>query len=269
MEQRNWKGDQRRGIPFKEQMKVFIPSYGRAGKVSTINFIPEASIVVPDSQKVEYVEHYGDRVIAIPDELDGSVTRKRNAILNLVDPGEFFWMVDDDLISCQRIKSDVEVDIPQLMESHTIKMIDYDAAIGGVAVSSDPVKYSEYQPFSLTKPCYQINCLKRIPGLFYDENLTRHDDTDYFLKVVTGRHRVFRDNRYFFNFMCNCKKSDSSQKGGIQGGDADHLETLAILKKRWGKLIKEESGIVTGVKTPLRYLTSSGARCRKPDKSFK
>ena len=75
---------------------VAVPSYKRAGRVTTLAVVPDAAIWVPESQAEAYEKHYPGHVRAIPDERDGNVCRKRNAILDL-SPSEWTLILDDDI----------------------------------------------------------------------------------------------------------------------------------------------------------------------------
>lgn len=227
-------------------MRILVASYNRAGTATTMDKIPSAEIVVPESQADEYRKHYGERVVSIPDHKDGNVAKKRNAILELVDEGELFWMLDDDLLKVIRIKQGEELDPEQVLESHYHSMESYDFDFGGFSIYNDPVKYAEYQPFSLTKPSFQAVCIRRLDGLRYDEDLGRHEDTDYFLRVLHRGSRVLRDNRIFFEFECNKDKATSNQKGGIIGGDAAFQSAAEKLIARWGSAVKVDGHRVKG-----------------------
>lgn len=236
-------------------MKVLVPSYKRAGTASTMDLISCATIVVPESQQAEYEKAYPDRVIAIDDKKDGSVAKKRNAVLDLVRPGELLWMLDDDLICVDRIKSGQEFDIEQILENHANMMEDHNADFGGFSIYSDPVKYAEYAPFSLTKPSYGAVCIRNI-GVRYDEDLGRYEDADYFLKCLHAKSKVLRDNRYFFKFECNKDVQKNSKKnvqiGGIAGDETQYNNALEKLVKRWGSVIKIKDGKMNGVKVPIK-----------------
>ncbi|GAI75871.1 unnamed protein product [marine sediment metagenome] len=78
------------------QIHVAIKSYKRAGRVKTLVPFPFAWVWAPESQGDEYREHYGDRVITIPDELDGNLGRKQNAILDRA-PCPWVLLLDDDI----------------------------------------------------------------------------------------------------------------------------------------------------------------------------
>jgi hypothetical protein len=235
-------------------MRILVPSYGRAGHCSTMDLLKSAVVVVPKSQYEDYVSCYGvDRVIQIPDKDDGSVVRKRNAVLNCVDDGETFWMIDDDLIDVTALKQGVVEDIEQVLESHLETMKQLDCHYGGFNVTGDPVRYLEYQPFSMSKPSYQAVCIKKCE-LRYDEKCERGEDVDYALQVLNIYRMMWRDNRYFFKFQCNKDQANKKQTGGIEYSDKLKAESDEYLVKKWGHAIRQKdndimisSGLIKGV----------------------
>lgn len=233
-------------------MRILVPSYGRAGFASTMDLIPSANIVVPKSQEADYRKHYGDRVISIPDHLDGNVAKKRNACLSLVDNDELFWLIDDDLISVEFIKFDQLYDIEQVLFNHWCSMESFGFGFGGFSIYSDPVKYMEYQPFSLSKPSYGAVCIRKTDGLVYDEDLGRFEDADYFLMALHKGLKVLRDNRIYFKFQDNSDIAKKKQVGGIDGSELKFAEALKKLQKRWGSVIKIKDGKMNGIKSPRK-----------------
>ncbi len=231
-------------------MRVLVPSYGRAGLATTMSLVDCAEIVVPHKQAKEYEQAYPGKVLVIPDCEDGNISKKRNACLNLLKEGELAWMLDDDLLSVDWIKHGKVDDIDQILESHHYLMESCDANFGGFSLTADPVKYFEYQPFSLTKPSYQAVCVRNIPTIRYDEELTRHEDADIFLQFLKHGGKVLRDNRYFFKFQCNADVAKVKQKGGIVGNEDAHQKALDKLVERWGECIKIKNGKMNGIKTP-------------------
>ena len=79
-------------------MNVIIPSYKRAHDLKGKDYFFMAKYCVPESQIQDYIDVVGeDRVISLPDEQDGDITRKRNWILrNIPRP---LIMIDDDVSS--------------------------------------------------------------------------------------------------------------------------------------------------------------------------
>jgi len=233
-------------------MKILVPSYGRAGFASTMDLIPDAFIVVPEKQSNDYEKFYPNRVWSIDDTKDGSVPKKRNACLDLVDEDELFWMLDDDLQYVHKIKGEEVTEIIDILENHFYVMEQLNISFGGFALSHDPVKYAEYSPFSFTKPSWQCVAIRKHKNIRYDEELKRFEDADYYLQVMKEKKIVLRDNRYFFTFECNKDVSIKSQVGGIEGDDVFHAESLNVLINRWGDLIKMKDGKMNGVKQPFK-----------------
>ena len=54
---------------------VAIKSYKRADVMTTHEIVPFAHVWIPESQEAEYKAVH-DKIITIPDELDGNVSRK-------------------------------------------------------------------------------------------------------------------------------------------------------------------------------------------------
>lgn len=235
-------------------MRILVASYGRAGHASTMDLVPSAQIVVPESQGDDYRHYYGDRVITIPDELDGNVAKKRNACIDMCEEGELFWLLDDDLIEVQWIKHGAVSDIESVLFNHWALMSSYESdkvfGFGGFSVYNDPVKYAEYAPFSLNKPSYGAVCIRATEGLRYDIDLGRFEDSDYYLWCLHRGMRVLRDNRYYFDFQDNSGKKSTDQVGGIAGNEAQFDKALQKLIKRWGHLVKMKDGKMNGVKPP-------------------
>src|ERR1051325_10877461 len=81
-------------------MKIFIPSFNRARAVFALDVFPTASVVVPASQEAEYRKcNPNATIVPIPDDQDGNLARKRNAIaaLGSKEPDGAFVVVDDDI----------------------------------------------------------------------------------------------------------------------------------------------------------------------------
>ena len=76
--------------------KVYIPSKGRAGKVTTDKLFHESTIVCPDAEVKDY-KKYHDNVIGVDDKIKG-ITKTRNWILNNIKD-EWHVQVDDDALS--------------------------------------------------------------------------------------------------------------------------------------------------------------------------
>lgn len=65
----------------------------------------EAVVAVPAAQASKYREHYGKRVIVVPDRHDGQIARKRNWILNEFVEDDDVIMIDDDVSGIWKFES--------------------------------------------------------------------------------------------------------------------------------------------------------------------
>jgi hypothetical protein len=91
---------------------IYIPSYNRHDKVRTYEYLGCGHIVVPESQEKDYKKRYGSAVVSIPDKRDGSVAKKRNAVLDLIKENEadgYGWVCDDDFIHLVRKKENIRL----------------------------------------------------------------------------------------------------------------------------------------------------------------
>lgn len=212
-------------------MKICIPSYKRAGNVSTYKIIPNSYIVIPESQYKDYsVEYDKKRIITIPDDRDGNVAKKRNAILDLVEGDEVF-MIDDDLIRVKEVKSGKEIrgeDFISIIESGFRIIRELGLHYFGFNWNNQPLHNNPSVPFSFNKRFYGgFGIIKN--ELRYNEGLTRLEDTDFWLQQTRKDKATFRFN----NIHIQCKMKQASQKGGIEEKE-DSLEAEGILLKRWG-----------------------------------
>jgi hypothetical protein len=221
-------------------MIIAIPSFNRAGKVSTINFLPEAIIVVPKKQEKEYKEFYKN-ILAIPDEQDGFVARKRNAILNYFQ--EDLFLIDDDIKGIKNHKGEIlnTEQVQGLMRNGWQMAYDLGCGIWGLNITDDKMKIHDFQPFSLTKQMYWgVGIIKDY--IRYDERFTIGEDVDFWLQKLNLYRKVLRFNLF------NYKKSES-KKGGIC--DRRVKDNHNLLIKKWGrKIVREEDGKLK-VNTPI------------------
>lgn len=226
-------------------MKIIIPSYKRANNVFTKKIFPEAIVVVPESQKEEYEKNYSN-VVAIPDERDGSVAKKRNAVLDLFN--EDVFMVDDDISGFLDLRTDAEIDAEIMMKyvDNGFEMArDMGAGMFGFNISKDKMKFKNFSPFSLTKQVYYaVGILK--DEIRYDEELNVAEDVDFFSNKLHKYHRVLR-----FNFIY---PQQAKRKGGGVDYSIDQLPFYEKLQRRWGSNIieiKDKKKMKIGVHSPI------------------
>ena len=198
---------------------IYIPSYNRAERVRTFEYLGEGKIVVPESQKSAYSKRYGTAVISIPDKQDGSVSKKRNAILDIIEKtgSKLGWIIDDDLNCLRRKKENIKLsgaEALEQMERLYNMAIDMDAKYGGFDYSPDNMKLKDMAPLSLTKIVFGATLIKADDGLKYDERLRICEDVDYFLQKLNRHRRVLKDNQYFAEFY------------GVDGGEQSVIKMV-------------------------------------------
>ena len=214
---------------------VAIKSYKRAGMVKTLDVMPFGYVWVPESQGDEYREQYGDRVVTIPDELDGNLSRKQNAILGR-SPSPWTLIVDDDIsrIGCfedggKRFLGPDEV---WWMIGHGF---DLAAQLGvelwGINPLKDDLGYNTYKPFNLLSVICGPFHGHLAPTLRYDESVLSKDDYDFWLQNIRVHRKTLRLNRYHYvhdhgigSGGLTCFRSLEYEKQGIER-----------MKQKWGK----------------------------------
>ena len=240
-------------------MKILIPSYNRPGNVATLDFVPSAMVVVPESQRADYEKSYPGKVISIPDEKDGNVAKKRNAILDLLEEGEWAWILDDDLEIVYDLMTLKEYsgEVEKLLENVGVMADDLGVHMAGFMPRMKQAlawRYSPYTPFSLTKPMFQCMCLKKSIDLRYVEELVLHSDLDYWLQCMRKDRMSFRDNRYCLEFAININVTAERKKqvGGIERTEDMNKKARDAINRRWGKeMLESKWGNKTRMKIPV------------------
>tara|TARA_R110000824_G_scaffold15839_1_gene66457 strand:+ start:6129 stop:6845 length:717 start_codon:yes stop_codon:yes gene_type:complete len=215
---------------------IYIPSYNRAERVRTFEYLGQGTIVVPESQKKAYCKRYGTAVMAIPDKQDGSVSRKRNAILDLIEQREddnYGWVIDDDLVALTRKKENIRMNGEETLE-HLERLYimakDMQATYGGFDYSPDNMKLKDLAPFSLTKIMFGANLIKANDKIRYDERLRLNEDVEFFLQKMNSNRRVIKDNQYFAEFY----GTDGAEDSVIKYDRADQRYFATMINNKWG-----------------------------------
>lgn len=215
---------------------IYIPSYKRFERVRAYEYLGCGHIVVPESQANDYKKRYDKAVIVIPDHKDGSVTKKRNAILDLIKEREsngYGWMVDDDFYCLKRKKENIKMSGDECLEHFERVQImanDMGANYGGFDYSSDNMKLKDMTPFSTTKPIFGAFLLNATDGLKYDERLKLNEDVDFFIQKMNNNRKVIRDNQYVTLFH-----GEDGGKDSVIKYDREDQKTYAeIINQKWG-----------------------------------
>lgn len=230
-------------------MKIYIPSKGRAGKVSTIEVLLglECLIVCPESEVEEYRKFYKN-VIGCPDKIVG-ITPTRNWILDNSEDKDIV-MVDDDALGMYYFEKNEKIpftkkeDVERLFLTMFQLVKDMGTNLWGLQLAGDKKFYREYTPFSFSS-VIGANIFGIVnDGQRFDERLKVKEDYDFCLMSLYKFKRVLRNNKYFIqvNHLTN--------KGGCVSYRTRETEreALNVLQKKWGSRIVQGSRTRTFIK---------------------
>jgi hypothetical protein len=242
---------------------VVVPSYGRAGKVSTVDVFPAPGvIVVPEKQRESYEALQelpeGWSIRSVRDDQDGNIARKRNAVLDLF-PGEDIVMVDDDYDYLgswedgedRRMSHD---DIRHLLAEGFRMVREAGTVLWGVNVQVDRRFYREYTPLSLTNivlgPFLALSG-DRPATLRFDQDLWLKEDYDFSLRVLHRYHRILRFNRVHY------RVDHQNEAGGVvtHRNMDEEKRQLIRLQERWGSdvvKIQLDRSVNPVIKVPIK-----------------
>lgn len=213
---------------------IYIPSYNRSNQVRTYEYLEQGYIVVPESQEKEYRKKYGKAVLAIPDDRDGSVARKRNAILDLIkEKTGSGWMIDDDLECLRRKKENTKIsgqDALEHFERIELMAKDGEFMFAGFDYSGDNMKLKDMSPFSFNKIFFGCVYVDARDDIKYDERFSICEDVDYFLQKMERHRRVLKDNQYQAMFF----GEDGGENSVIRYDQEKQKEFAKIINKKWG-----------------------------------
>lgn len=233
---------------------IYIPSYNRPELVRTYEYLGCGKIIVPKSQEKEYQKRYGEAVQSITDNRDGTVAKKRNAILELIQEEQedaYGWLIDDDLVGLRRKKENITLDTEEaleLLERLYIMSKDMEIGYAGVDYSLDNMKLKDYQPFSFTKPIFggALVCAK--DGLRYDERFRINEDVEFWVQKLNLNRRLLKDNQYAMVFH----GEDGGKDSVIGYSNNDRRMYATMLNNKWGHRIMNWNKTRFEFKIPLK-----------------
>lgn len=223
-------------------VKVFIPSYKRAGKVKTLNTCPSATLVVAESEAEAYAAVYPN-VWAIPDDIQGNIARVRNYILDNAEC-DAVCMMDDGIASFGVFGGGPEFgynrkklrgsEFEEFLCRYTGLCDDLGLHLWGVNIQAANGLYHQAEPFSLTKIVLGPFSVHVGSPIRYDENLPLKEDYDLFLRHMQVYRGVLRVNAAWY--------ANSGSSGAV-GGCADMRDIdeerreFTELQRRWGSSV--------------------------------
>lgn len=244
-------------------MIIAIPSYKRAKNLITSKWLPSAIVVVPESQEAEYKEHNPDtKIVSIPDNQDGNVSKKRNAILNMYE-GENVVLMDDDVEWVGYHEDEIHHKVNEsyfieFAENMFLMAEEMGTILWGVNLLIDPRMYREYTPFSMTNVVLgPLSGFRNVDkSIRYDEEIFMKEDYDICIQVLRKYRRILRNNKWVY--LCG-HIHNAGGFAGIRNEDNEREHALAFQKK-WGSAIvnltrKTQGGNVTinpRVRVPIK-----------------
>jgi len=213
---------------------IFIPSYNRSERVRTYEYLETGYIVVPKSQEKDYRKRYGDAVLVIADKLDGSVARKRNALLELIKENtKQGWIIDDDLECLRRKKENIKMKGDEALEHFErveVMARDGEFKFAGFDYSGDNMKLKDMSPFSFNKVSFGCVYIDATDGLRYDERFKICEDVDFFLQKMQKHRKILKDNQYQAVFY-----GDDGGSSSVIGYDIEMQKEYAKkINNKWG-----------------------------------
>ena len=213
---------------------ILSPSYRRADSATTQDYLPTCIYVVAQSEKRAYLRA-GRKVIAVPNAIQGNVSRVRNYILKNFNP---VLILDDDIRRFGRWNQQKNVKLTsdeamEFIEHAFILAKQIRVRMWGLNLLADKAAYREYTPFA-----FRSVVLGPVQGfinmdLRYDEALPLKEDYDLSLQVLNKYRRTLRFNMY--HYVCD----QHSSVGGCATYRtmAREQKQFFELQKKWGSEI--------------------------------
>lgn len=213
---------------------IYIPSYNRFDKVTSLDLVPSATLVIRKSQVEQYkAANPNTKLWAVEDEEINSLAKVRQYIVDNA-PEDIVCQIDDDIQAFKYVNKSVVQFVPQNMivsEIVRIAQILYDLRLGfaSINVTADPRKFQcEFQFKGITGGVCWFNrkCLKSR----YDNNTWAKEDTDFVLQELLN-NRIILVPAYF-GMVALCDKNG--------GGNNDSksvariAKTVEYMKQKWG-----------------------------------
>lgn len=225
------------------EIHVAIKSYKRPGKVKTLDLVPWAKIWIPESQLDDYAKYYDlEQLITIPDELDGNLCRKQNAILDR-SPSKWTLILDDDITNIGVWDQGMHAYLRPREIGHMITMgfilaNDFGVELWGINQGRDELWYETFKPLNLLAPVLGPFHGHLDPSLRYDERVPAKDDYDFFLQNIRKHRKALRLNKYHY------KHDHGKMSGGhvsMRSLDAEQGDILRM-REKWGDNIFRVGG---------------------------
>ena len=247
------------------EIHVAIRSYKRAGKVKTLEVIPQAKIWIPESQEADYLEFYDpDLLVTIPNKLDGNTSRKFNAVLDN-SPAAWTLILDDDITRIGVWDDEDHVYLEPDEIEHLILMgfllaSDLGVKLWGINQGRDELWYETYKPFNLLAPILGPWTGHLHPTLRYDEEVPSKEDYDFWLQNIRTHRKTLRLNKYHY-----LHDHGKTAGGHVSMRTMDReLGDIERMRQKWGDRIFKSGGTAGGRKATGKNILNSRLRIPLP-----
>lgn len=225
-------------------ISINAPSYHRADRVLTLQYLPSCRIWVDEGEAESYRKmNEGATIIACPEGVQGNLCRVRNYILceEFKRGMDVVLIIDDDMRAIRRYEMVdgfgyephvlTEEEIYVFLEKYSIMAQDVGAKFWGVNCLYDNRAYRHNTPFGFTQYIGgPFQCFLKGNRCWYDENLPLKEDYDMTLQQLNKERVVFRVNSY--HYLCDQSKS----KGGCATyrNREKEKQQFDLLQIKWG-----------------------------------
>lgn len=222
-------------------MKILyaIPTYKRAGDITSLNLFDEPILFVDTSEMKEYEKTYPE-VKIVEHKGDKGLTPKLNTILDYARKNKYdaVWKCDDDFLGMAYFaegytnRTSDKVHIKEVIENICRMAQDAGTPLFMSGQVADIRKYPKQSPFNMFATLkLGAYGLLLDNDLRFDERFILKQDIDMCMQVILNYRFVFIDERY--SFYC---KPTMGNKGGCASYRTREREkeVMNLLKKKWG-----------------------------------
>lgn len=220
----------------KELYQIFCASYKRAETAKTHLYLKDITYVVSEAEKETY-DKIHDKVIGVPNKVQGNLSRVRNWILDNAEV-ENVILMDDDMGHFGRWSGNVrkkldEEGVYNMIEEGIRLADDLDVRYWGLNCLADKGAFREYTPFGTCQYIGGPFQAHRNNPLRYDEVIFLKEDYDMTLQVLNKFRKNLRLNMY--HYVCE----QNTMKGGcaVYRNIETELKQNDLLQSKWGNKI--------------------------------
>lgn len=217
-------------------------SYKRAGIVSTHLLMPEVVYCVDGSEREEY-EGVHDKVMVLPDGVQGRLARVWNWLLDKYE-GENVLFIDDDIEWIGgwvgNVHKRLDWDGIKRLIYNGFKMSeDVEVHYWGLNCIQDKGAYREYTPFNFIAYIGGPWQGHRKSPIRYDEEMVLKEDYDLSLQHLNKFRKVLRFNAFHY------KSKQHTIRGGCSAYrtvEREMEQNRKLIKKWGGKIVRLDDG---------------------------